>query len=86
MTELPTNQVVCGDAVEVMRGLPDGCVDMVLTDPPFMISREATITRGRNPLKYKFVGKDISMMFGDWDVFESEEKYWEFTFGWLGEA
>lgn len=27
--------VVCGDAVEVMRTLPDGCVDAVIMDPPY---------------------------------------------------
>lgn len=24
-----------GDCVELLRALPDGCVDMVLTDPPY---------------------------------------------------
>lgn len=24
-----------GDCVELLRTLPDGCVDMVLTDPPY---------------------------------------------------
>jgi len=31
------NTIVCGDALEVMRGWPDGCVDAVITDPPFGI-------------------------------------------------
>jgi hypothetical protein len=26
---LPVNRVVCGDCREVMRGWPEGCVDMV---------------------------------------------------------
>ena len=29
------NTVQCGDCLEIMAGLPDGCVDLVLTDPPY---------------------------------------------------
>lgn len=29
------NEVVCSDAVEYMRSLPDACVDCVVTDPPY---------------------------------------------------
>ena len=35
MTDLPINQIVCGDCLEVMRGWPDGCVDAVVTDIPY---------------------------------------------------
>ncbi|MBT7100433.1 site-specific DNA-methyltransferase, partial [Candidatus Poribacteria bacterium] len=28
-------KVVNGDALEILRGLPDGCADLVLTDPPY---------------------------------------------------
>lgn len=28
-------EIVCGDCLEVMRQMPDECVDLVLTDPPF---------------------------------------------------
>jgi len=29
------DKVICGDALEVMRLMPDSCVDAVITDPPF---------------------------------------------------
>lgn len=29
------NKVTCGDCLELMRDLPDGCVDMIWTDPPY---------------------------------------------------
>jgi DNA modification methylase len=29
-----------GDALDVLRGLPDGCVDMVATSPPFYVLRD----------------------------------------------
>lgn len=31
------NKIICGDCLEVMREMPDGCVDLVLTDPPYGI-------------------------------------------------
>ena len=32
---MDVNKVIHGDCFEVMRGLPDDSVDMVLTDPPY---------------------------------------------------
>jgi site-specific DNA-methyltransferase (adenine-specific) len=34
---LPIGEIVCGDCLDVMRGWPDGCIDAVITDPPFGI-------------------------------------------------
>ncbi len=30
-----TNRIICGDAVEVMKQIPDGSVDLVITSPPY---------------------------------------------------
>ena len=32
-----TNTVICADCLDIMRQLPDKCVDLVLTDPPYGI-------------------------------------------------
>jgi len=29
------NKIICGDCLEVMKKIPDGVVDLVLTDPPY---------------------------------------------------
>src|SRR3990167_3025616 len=29
------NQVIWGDCLEVMKSMPDKCVDLILTDPPY---------------------------------------------------
>lgn len=29
------NKVICGDCLEVMKGMPNNCVDLILTDPPY---------------------------------------------------
>jgi len=32
---LPVNQVLLGDAIEVMKSLPDNSIDLIATDPPY---------------------------------------------------
>jgi len=80
------NQIYNMDVIEFLKVLKDESIDIIITDPPFMISREAKITRSRNPKKYKYVGKDIEFMFGEWDCFDSEKDYWKFTYSWLRES
>ena len=29
------NKIICGDCLEVMKEIPNGCIDLVLTDPPY---------------------------------------------------
>ena len=35
MKDIPLNQIILGDALEVMLSLPDSCIDTVITDPPY---------------------------------------------------
>ncbi len=64
------NKVICGDCLEVMRGMPDKCVDLVLTDPPYGVnivgdngtvggtSKEVSRWRGQINSKYKKIAND----------------------------
>ena len=79
-----TGKIIQGDCLSVMKSIPDNSVDLVLTDPPFAISNEVVITRGRNKMKFK--GKDVKFDFGEWDKFDSLEDYLQFTFKWLDEC
>jgi len=47
MKELPINQIICGDCLEVMRDWPVKCVDLVLTDPPYGILGGAKTIGGK---------------------------------------
>ncbi len=71
-----------GDARELVRKLPPESVDLVVTDPPYFISRNAVIHRSMNPMKYR-ARSSITLDFGTWDHFESEAEYWRFTRDWL---
>jgi len=32
------NTIAVGDCLEIMKNLPDGCVDLVVADPPFNVN------------------------------------------------
>jgi DNA modification methylase len=78
--------LIQGDCLKVLPTIPDESVDLVLTDPPFMISSDLVIKRNNlKKSKYKRAS-DISYQFGEWDYFENKEKYFEFTYNWLKEC
>ena len=37
------NEIICGDCLDVMKDWPDGCVDLVLTDPPYGIDYQSNM-------------------------------------------
>ena len=51
------NKIIQGDCLEVMKDIPDKSVDMVLTDPPYNISKKNN---------FKTMGR-AGIDFGEWD-------------------
>lgn len=45
------NSIICGDCEEVLKGLPDNCIDLVFTSPPYVECRKNTYG-GIPPDKY----------------------------------
>lgn len=33
----PRNKILCGDCMDGLKDLPDGCVDLIMMDPPYHI-------------------------------------------------
>lgn len=81
---LKFNRIYQGDCLKLMKRIDDESIDAVITDPPYMISSEIVISRGRNNMKFK--GKDIVLDFGKWDRFKNLEEFLRFTRKWLDEA
>lgn len=48
------NTIVCGDCFDVMSQMPDGCVDLVLTDPPYNTGKDYgdQVDDSRDPSRY----------------------------------
>ena len=71
------NKIFLADSLEILKEIPDNSIDLIITDPPYMISSETVIRRQRNPVKFKndnkewkYKGKDISFKF-NFDQFNS---------------
>ena len=43
--ELPIDQILVGDCVEVMKSLPDGSVDLIFADPPYNLQLGGDLNR-----------------------------------------
>ncbi|OYT73701.1 MAG: DNA methyltransferase [Armatimonadetes bacterium JP3_11] len=78
MSQLPLNQILIGDCIEIMQQLPDETVDCIFADPPYNLQLRQELYR---PNRTKVDAVDEA-----WDQFESFEAYDRFTTRWLTEA
>jgi site-specific DNA-methyltransferase (adenine-specific) len=73
--DLPINQILEGDCVEVMNTLPEKSVDLIFADPPYNLQLQNDLHRP-NMTKVDAVNDD-------WDQFDSFSTYDQFTRSWL---
>ena len=74
------NTIINGDCIDVMRAMPDACVDAVFADPPYNLQLgEKTLYRPEDQTAARAVRDE-------WDCFESNAAYDKFTTQWLAEA
>jgi modification methylase len=76
--KLPLGQILDGDCIEAMRGLPDACVDLVFADPPYNLQLGGDLNRPD--------GSHVDAVTDHWDRFDSFAAYDSFTRDWLAEA
>jgi DNA modification methylase len=67
-----------------MKKIPSESIDMILTDPPYGISKKVVISRSKNSGKFR--GSDIVLDFGEWDRFDDLKDFLNFTFSWVDEC
>lgn len=60
------NQVILGDCYEVLRTIDRNSIDLILTDPPYSISKPSNFKKNSDNKKFN----DISIDFGHWDQSE----------------
>ena len=63
------NRTHHGDCLELMADMPEGWFDLILTDPPYTISRKTHFHNSKNEKVWKFA-QSINTEFGDWDKVE----------------
>jgi modification methylase len=75
---LPRDEILKGDCIEVMRGLPAGSVDLIFADPPYNLQLKGELHRPDN--------SRVDAVDDDWDRFDNFASYDRFTRNWLAEA
>ena len=58
-------RLIQGDCLDVMRTLPDGCVDAVVTDPPYLLGSAST-RRGTRPQSPIADWVNAARWYADW--------------------
>jgi site-specific DNA-methyltransferase (adenine-specific) len=81
--ELPINQIICGDAIENLKKLPDKSIDLVVADPPYNLSKGSNISWKSNGSSIGF-GGDWNKIMESWDNMSFSE-YFQFTIQWINE-
>lgn len=75
---LPLNQVIIGDCLSVMKGLPAESVDLIFADPPYNLQLAGELHR---PDQSRVAGVEEA-----WDKFADFAAYDRFTLDWLSAA
>ena len=75
---LQTNCILRGDSIEVMRTLPDKCVDVIFADPPYFMQLGEEL--------YRPDSSHVESVDDAWDKFQDFKAYDTFTLDWLYEA
>ena len=75
---LPLDQIIAGDCIEVMNGLPEGSVDLIFADPPYNLQLKGSLHRPDNSA--------VDAVTDHWDQFSSFAAYDRFTRDWLAAA
>lgn len=67
-------QVLHGDCLEVLNGLPSRSIDMIFADPPYNLSNNGFTCHA---------GKMVSVNKGEWDKSDGVEEDFQFHLNWL---
>lgn len=75
MENLPLNQILHGDCIEILKSLPENSVDLIFADPPYNLQLSKELYR---PNLTKVDAVDDG-----WDKFSDFKEYDAFTCDWL---
>lgn len=81
---LPINTIINGDCISEMKKLPDSCIDIIIADPPYNLSK-GNDWKWDNSTKLHGMGGNWNKAMEDWDNY-TFKSYMIFTQNWLTEA
>lgn len=72
---LPLDQIVQGDCIEVLGSFPENSIDLIFADPPYNLQLRNDLWRPNNT--------KVQAVNDTWDQFENLRAYDDFTCAWL---
>lgn len=78
MLDLPLDQVVKGECVQVMKTLPSASIDCIFADPPYNLQLQGELRRPDDTI--------VDGVTEEWDKFQSFSIYDKFCRDWLKEC
>lgn len=84
MNTLPINTIINGECISEMKKLPDSCIDLIIADPPYNLSKGGE-WKWDNSVELHGMGGNWNKVMQEWDNF-TLESYMTFTKVWLAEA
>ncbi len=70
------NKIICGDCLDIMKGIPDGVIDAVITDPPYGIGAVWVGGSGHGWGK----ADKAKLIRNEWDFASPDQKYFNEIF------
>ena len=76
--DLELNAIHVGDCIDLLKKVPDNSVDLIFADPPYNLQLNGELYR---PNQTK-----VDAVNDEWDKFDSNEDYDQFTAAWMKEC
>ncbi len=83
-TAVPCDYISNSDCIEGMKALPDNCVDIIIADPPYNLSKNSG-WKWDNSVSLSGMGGNWNITNENWDHMSLED-YFGFSAAWLTEA
>lgn len=81
---IPYDYISNSDCIEGMKKLPANCVDVIIADPPYNLSKSGD-WKWDNSVSLSGMGGNWNIINENWDNMSLEE-YFNFSLAWLSEA
>ena len=82
--DIPVDYILNSDCIKGMKALPDNCVDLVIADPPYNLSKSGD-WKWDNSVSLAGMGGNWNITNENWDNMSLDD-YFNFSLAWLSEV
>ncbi len=76
--QLPLDQILIGDCIDLLKSIPDNSIDLIFADPPYNLQLGQELWRPNQTL--------VDAVNDEWDKFSGYTSYDSFSKSWLSEG